>query len=148
LSQSLDCWRTLNWGKEGCCTRCGDPILLADTEEWKKPLCFDCWFEAGSPEKEPEKELKSMGTTKQEIAGWFDRGVAAGNTHVVVVCDTFSHEDYPVFVKKEEDVREVYDKYNGKNMQRVMEVYCLSMPKEAQLAEHRAFHLETVTRPK
>lgn len=32
---------------------CGG-IILADTEEWKTPLCFGCWEELGSPEKEPE----------------------------------------------------------------------------------------------
>ncbi len=33
------------------CTICGG-IILADTEDWEKPLCHSCWVEAGSPEEE------------------------------------------------------------------------------------------------
>lgn len=83
-----------------------------------------------------------MGTTRQDINKWFDEGVKKKATHMIVVCDTFDHEDYPVYVKKDEKVREVYDKYNGPNMQRVMEVYSLSKPKKTQLDEERAFHFD------
>lgn len=64
-------------------------------------------------------------------------------THVVVVCDTFDHEDYPVFVSAEESVRRIYDEHNGKNMQRVMEVYDLTeseKPLSEQKREHRSFN--------
>ena len=44
-------------------------------------------------------------TTKHEIAQWFDRGVSEGATHMIVVCDTFDHEDYPVYVTPSDDVR-------------------------------------------
>lgn len=87
-----------------------------------------------------------MGTSRQEISEWFERGVSAGATHMIVVCDTFDHEDYPVYVGPDEDLRKEYDKYNGKNMQRVMEVYVLDPSrKEAQLSEHYAFHFEAYT---
>jgi hypothetical protein len=59
---------------------------------------------------------------------------------MLVVCDTFDHEDYPVFVNKDQQVRSVYDEYNDKNMQRVMEVYNLGLPLEPQLNEMRAFN--------
>ncbi|AQH05653.1 hypothetical protein A9R05_42305 (plasmid) [Burkholderia sp. KK1] len=79
-------------------------------------------------------------TSKAAIGGWFDRGVTEGATHLIVVCDTFDHSDYPVFVKAGEDAREIADEYSGKNMQRVMEVYNLSMDKATQMEQSRAFN--------
>lgn len=84
-----------------------------------------------------------MATTQSEIREWFERGKRGGATHMIVACDTFDHDDYPVYVKPSESVREKAAEYNGKNMQRVMEVYALHLPMEAQLAEHRAFHYES-----
>lgn len=74
-----------------------------------------------------------------DISAWFDEGVASGATHLIVVCDTFDWEDYPVYVKKGEHVREVEARYRG-NMQQVMEVYNLKLDKKMQLAEFRSFH--------
>ena len=81
-------------------------------------------------------------TTKAEIKSWLEEGKAAGATHVIVVCDTFDWEDYPVFVSPHEDPRAVYDRYDDKNMQKVMEVYNTAMDLDAQLAEDRAWHFE------
>lgn len=74
------------------------------------------------------------------IQGWLDKGVEKGATHLIVACDTFDWEDYPVWVDPGQDVRLEYDRLNGPNMQKVMEVYCLSMPLEPQLDERRAFN--------
>ena len=63
-----------------------------------------------------------------------------GATHMIVVCDTFDHDDYPVYVKKGQHVREIEAEYNGKNMQCVMEVYNLKKSIKKQLAEHRSFN--------
>jgi hypothetical protein len=76
-----------------------------------------------------------MTTTKQEISGWFDRGVAEGATHMVVVCDTYDWEDYPVFVRSPEEAKRQFQ--DRSNMQKGMEVYNLSMPKDEQLSERR-----------
>ena len=81
-----------------------------------------------------------MATTKNEIREWFLRGIEQGATHLVVVCDTFNHDDYPVFVESNENVKEVESEYNGKNMQKVMEVYNLSKDMENQLNQFRAFN--------
>ena len=48
----IDAWRKKHWGQPGSCP-CGDPILLADTEDWKAPRCFDCWVALGEPAAEP-----------------------------------------------------------------------------------------------
>lgn len=83
-----------------------------------------------------------MATTREEIREWLERGKADGATHMLVVCDTFDHEDYPVYVLKGADVRKEYAKYNGANMQRVMEVYSYGKDLEAQLAEHRVCNFD------
>ena len=82
-----------------------------------------------------------MATTREEIANWFDRGKAEGQTHMIVVCDTFDHEDYPVYAGSDKEALQQYAEHNGKNMQRVMEVYDLRLDKAMQLAEFRAMHL-------
>lgn len=75
-----------------------------------------------------------MSTTIQDLQEWFDRGVKEKATHMIVVCDTFDHEDYPVFVKPTENVHDVAKQYNNTNMQRIMEVYNLRMSKEEQFS--------------
>jgi hypothetical protein len=67
-----------------------------------------------------------MGTTKQDLHRWFKEGVEQKATHMIVVCDTFDYEDYPVYVAKGEDVKAREQEYRGKDMQKVMEVYDLS----------------------
>lgn len=77
--------------------------------------------------------------TQEDIKRWFLEGKKQKATHLIVVCDTFDYEDYPVYVKKGEDVRKVENEHNG-NMQRVMEVYNLRMPMQKQLDEYRSFN--------
>lgn len=72
-----------------------------------------------------------MSTTRKELSDWFDRGIAQGATHMVVVCDTFSYEDYPVFCKSEAAARAVAA--SPGEMQRIMEVYNLTKDKDTQV---------------
>jgi len=81
-----------------------------------------------------------MATTKQDIAYWFKEGAEEGATHMIVVCDTFDWSDYPVYVKEGENVKEIENKYHGKDMQKVMEVYNLKKPMKPQLEEIRSFN--------
>lgn len=80
-----------------------------------------------------------MSSNKQQIREWIERGVAHGCTHMLVVCDTFSHEDYPVYVTPDQICQIVYEDYNGQNMQAVVEIYDLQDDIEAQLQESRAW---------
>ena len=84
-------------------------------------------------------------TTRDEISAWFDRGVAQKATRMLVVCDTFDHEDYPVFVFTDKEALEQFEHYHMKNMQKVMEVYDLRLSKSEQLSQHRVMHLPTAT---
>lgn len=81
-----------------------------------------------------------MSTSKEEIGRWFDEGVKQGATHMIVVCDTYDWEDYPVYVMPNEDAYVKYNERNGENMQRVMEVYNLKINKKEQLKENRTFN--------
>ena len=81
-----------------------------------------------------------MATTKQDIREWLAQAKQAGATHMLVVCDSFDYEDFPVYVSKEQDVKKVYETNDNALMQKVMEVYNLSMDIELQLKEHRAFN--------
>lgn len=78
-------------------------------------------------------------TTKEDIKVWLNRAKPE-HTHMIVVCDGFDYEDYPVYVEENEDIREIEKKYNGINMQKIMEVYNLKIDIESQLNENRAFN--------
>lgn len=77
-----------------------------------------------------------MPASRNNLRQWFLEGVATGATHLVVVCDTYDYEDYPVWVWPEQDVRKIVAAYSLRagNMQKVMEVYKLTMDMEQQLA--------------
>lgn len=78
-----------------------------------------------------------MATTKDDLRHWFDRGVKCGATHMIVVCDTFEHEDYPVYVDPDADLHDVVKRHDEQSMQRVMEVYDLKADREAQMSTPR-----------
>jgi hypothetical protein len=78
-------------------------------------------------------------TTKQEISDWFDNGVKRKARHMLVICDTFDHEDYPVYTETDADCLAIYK--NPGSMQRVMEVYDLRSSKYEQLAAARTLNL-------
>lgn len=58
---------------------------------------------------------------------------------MLVICDTFDYDDYPVYVKTEADC--LMRHRNPGDMQRVMEVYDLRADKAGQMAERRAMRL-------
>jgi hypothetical protein len=64
--------------------------------------------------------------TPERRRGWIIEGLRRGATHVIVVTDTFDYSDYPVYVQPEEDFATIRAKYNGQNMQRVMESFDLT----------------------
>lgn len=81
-----------------------------------------------------------MAAGMADIERWLANAKEEKATHLVVVCDTFDYDDYPVYVQKGQDVRKVVDAYQGKSMQQVMEVYNMSMPLEPQINERRSWN--------
>lgn len=73
-----------------------------------------------------------MSTTVDDLKRWFADGVRQKATHMIVVCDTFDHEDYPVYAKGDAQCITTVDLYRKAEMQRVMEVYDLRKPMTGQ----------------
>jgi len=85
-----------------------------------------------------------MAATKDDIRRWLQYGLELkpSPTHMIVVCDTFDWEDYPVYVCAHEDVRTKHEQYNHSNMTKVMEVYSYALSFEEQLKESRSFNFD------
>jgi len=83
-------------------------------------------------------------TTKSDIRGWLESGKERNARYMIVVCDTFDYEDYPVYVLPGESLEDRAREYDGVNMQRIMEIYNLSMDWDEQLNTRRAFNRETL----
>jgi hypothetical protein len=77
-----------------------------------------------------------------DLDRWFEEGLRRGATHLIVVCDEFSREDFPVYVMPDQDVRSRLAEYDGVQMHAIHEVYRLDLDKAAQMAERRAYHLD------
>ena len=76
-------------------------------------------------------------TSKADISDWLEQAKSKNATHMIVVCDTYDWDDYPVFVSPNQDVRQVESQYS-RDMQKVMEIYRLDMDWAAQLSQPRA----------
>lgn len=83
-----------------------------------------------------------MATSQNDIREWLQRGKDQGATHMVVVCDTFDWEDFPVYVMPGNNVRKVAEQYNGPNMTKLMEVYSINKPWDPQINTPRAFEYD------
>lgn len=81
-----------------------------------------------------------MATKVTLIDKWFDEGLKQDATHMIIVCDKFNWEDYPVYVSKDEDVKVIEKRYDPNKLQLIMEVYDLKLSKKKQLEECRAFN--------
>lgn len=81
-----------------------------------------------------------MATSREMLSDWFDEGIKNSQKYMIVVCDTYDYEDYPVYADSDSEYEEKQKKYTINNMQTIMEVYDLSLRKTAQLNEVRAFN--------
>lgn len=77
-----------------------------------------------------------------DLTQYFAKAKQLGATHIIIVCDTFDYEDFPVYVMPNEDVRQKEVEEKDKPMQRVMEVYSLSRDMMDQYNEPRSFHYD------
>lgn len=82
-------------------------------------------------------------TTRAVIAAWFDEGVARSASHMLVVCDTFNYENFPIYVETAGKVCDrVHEVEHGETkMLRLVEIYDLCADRDAQLGEMWALHL-------
>lgn len=62
-------------------------------------------------------------------------------THMLMVCDTFSYEHYPVYVAEGQDIHQLIKHCNKEvGYSKVMEVYSYKREFDSQLNERRAWH--------
>ena len=73
---------------------------------------------------------------RAQITKWFEQAKQAKAEFLIIVCDTFDYEDYPIFTNTG-NFDENFERHNGKNMQKIMEIYNLSLPLGSQLKQHR-----------
>ena len=85
-----------------------------------------------------------MATTRSEIAHYLTDGLEKGYSHMIMACDTWNYEDYPVYVNPTEDIYATVEKYQNMEYTKVMEVYSYSLDLETQLNQNRAWNFETI----
>lgn len=81
-----------------------------------------------------------MGTSKNDIRRWFQKGIENNQDSMMVVCDTYDWSDFPVYTKGLEEFTKRYLEIVSKCMNELMEVYDLKISLDFQMSEHRAFH--------
>lgn len=62
-----------------------------------------------------------MAASQEDIDRWIETAKAKGCKWIISVCDTFDWEDYPVYCKDDEELKEKQPQYNGVNMQTINE---------------------------
>jgi len=77
--------------------------------------------------------------TKLDLRAWFEHGKREGADYMIVVCDQFDWEDYPVYVTSDEDIHNRISYYRHSPMQQIMEIYDLKQDRDEQLNEQRTF---------
>ena len=77
-----------------------------------------------------------------DIGKWFDHGKQDGATHMLVVLDTVTQKNRPVYAKPGESARTLYRHIQWKASQRVTAVYALGEDRATQLAEWRPMHVD------
>ena len=69
-----------------------------------------------------------MAASLKDIAGWFQDGLDKKAAYMIVVCDTFDYDDYPVYTNAGDEFWIKYDAVKTQQMTRIMEVYDLAKP--------------------
>lgn len=75
------------------CRRCGG-VILADTEDWERPVCYDCFHELGEPTTDPSVLLDDQAYMYSEVPGRRVHGVVLyrdGTIEDIYDMDDFIH---------------------------------------------------------
>ena len=81
-----------------------------------------------------------MGNTSvEQIEDWFIGGQEVGAAYMVVACDRFDHEDYPIYASDVEEARKIVKEKVSEELSGVHEVYDLNADKTTQLASNHAW---------
>ena len=82
-----------------------------------------------------------MTATHDDITMWLEMAKEKEATHLIIAHDTFDHDNYPVFAFSKKECQEQVSKRQGQNMQRIDEVYNMSMDIASQRAGFRAMNI-------
>lgn len=84
-----------------------------------------------------------MTVSINDIRNWLHKGQRIGATHLILVVDDPTvRVQQPVYVTKEEDVKQKEAELKAKEKKLIDEVYSYRLDLESQLAERRALHYE------
>ena len=83
--------------------------------------------------------------SRKTISEWFKEGVSRSESprYMLVVCDTFSFENYPVYCRKDL-IKDALKRYS-QDMQKIMEVYDLKKSLDEQISQDRVWNVENET---
>jgi len=83
-----------------------------------------------------------MTATYNDIKNWLYSGVSQHKKYMIVACDTYDWENYPIYCNTDEECLEKYNYLlTNNNMQKCDEVYDLSMDLKKQLNTERCMNL-------
>ena len=63
-----------------------------------------------------------MAATLDDVNRWVKTARNKNCNYIISVCDCFDYEDYPVYCKDLDEVRERYPEFDGVEMQRINEI--------------------------
>jgi len=80
---------------------------------------------------------------KEELQELFKNGIEKGHKYLIIVDDTFDYlgdSGYHVYANNSDEFQNKINEINGIGMQKIMEIYDLSMDMGTQWNEKRAWH--------
>jgi len=82
-----------------------------------------------------------MTASRTDIERWLDSAKEKGASHLIVAVDTYNHDNYPVYVGHNEDIRKEIERVENGSMQGIDEIYNMSLDIDKQMSEYRAYNL-------
>lgn len=82
-----------------------------------------------------------MSATRLEIAQWYNQGVEDGARYMIIACDEFDHDNYPVYADTAKEVHDEYDRLMAAPMSGIDEIYDLQGNKLKQFLAPRVWDL-------
>jgi hypothetical protein len=63
-----------------------------------------------------------MAASRERVDLWIEIAKSTKSKYIISVCDTFDHEDYPVFCGTTAELARVIKRYDNNDMQRINEI--------------------------
>lgn len=76
--------------------------------------------------------------TKEEIKMALLKGATGEYSYLLICCDTFDWEDFPVYVRPNQNIDDIISYYMNSSTIRIIEIYNYNLSLDEQLNEYRA----------